>query len=586
MYIAGYSFGPKNTSTNKNTSTTMNIRFLFAAVLLFAVSCTQYDYDVIIENGTIYDGTNSPGFTSTIAINDGRIVLIGDVDPEKKARTVIDATGKAVSPGFINMLSWGAEGLMRDGRSMSDIKQGVTLELFGEGTSPGPLNDEDLAARRARDSERGLPTNWRTLGGFLQALEDRGVSTNVGSFVGASTIRRYTLGEENVAPTPEQLHEMRELVREAMLEGAMGLGSALIYTPGVFATTDELVALSEIVAEYNGMYTSHIRSEGDRFEQAVDEVIEIARRSGVSAHIHHLKAAGEYNWHKLDNVIAQVENARAEGLEITSSMYNYTAAATGFTAMMPPWSREGGNQAWFERLRDPETRARIAHEIRTVTGDFENFYIMAGTPENIVTVGFRNPDLRHYTGRTLASIAEERGTDPVETAIDLILEDEGRIGTVYFLMSEENVKRQIALPWMTFGSDSGSMAAEGAALERNPHPRAYGNFARLLGKYVRDEQVIPLEEAIHKLTGMAAENIGIRERGFLKEGYFADVVIFDAATIQDHATFENPHQYATGVEHVFVNGVQVVENGEHTGATPGKFVRGPGANTDEPIAQN
>jgi len=543
---------------------------------IFLLSCARYDYDIIIENGTVYDGSGSPGLITDLAIKNDTIAFIGQIDPELTARTRIDATGKAVTPGFINMLSWGANNLLRDGRSMSDIKQGVTLELFGEGTSMGPYNDTTYARRAERARENGGPV-WRTLGEFLQLLEDQGVSTNVGSFVGASTIRRYTLGEDNVAPTPGQLNEMRELVRDAMLDGAMGLGTALIYTPGVFASIDELVALNEIVAEYDGMYTSHIRSEGDRFEEAVQEVIEIAERTGVNAHIHHLKAAGEYNWHKLDSVIAMIEDARSRGLEVHTSMYNYIAAATGFTAFMPPWSRDGGNEAWFERLRDPETRARIVNEIKTVTGEFENFYLMAGSPENIITVSFQNPDLRHYTGRSLASIAEERGTDPVETAIDLILEDQSRVGTVYFLMSEENVKRQLQLPWMTFGSDSGTMAAEGETLERNPHPRAYGNFARLLGKYVRDEQVIPMEEAIHKLTGMAAMNLRLTDRGFLREGYFADVVIFDPATIQDHATFENPHQYATGVEHVFVNGGHVIRDGEHTGAMPGRFVKGPGA---------
>ena len=573
---------PRNYESSTAHTSIMRYLSLFF-VLIFLFNCARYDYDVLIENGTIYDGSGSAGFVADLAIKDDRIVFIGSIDPEKSVRTRVDATGMAVSPGFINMLSWGANNLMRDGRSMSDIKQGVTLELFGEGTSMGPYNLEEYTARRERARESGAPV-WRTLGEFLHLLERQGVATNVGSFVGASTIRRYTLGEDNVAPTPEQLHEMRELVREAMLEGAMGLGSALIYTPGVFASTDELVALSEVVAEFDGMYTSHMRSEGDRFEEAVQEVIEIAERSGVNAHIHHLKAAGEYNWHKLDSVINMVEQARERGLEITSSMYNYTAAATSFTAIMPPWSREGGNQAWFERLRDPETRARIVNEIKTVTGDFENFYLMAGTPENIITVGFRNPDLRHYTGRSLASIAEERGTDPVETAIDLILEDESIVGTVYFLMSEENVKRQIALPWMTFGSDSGTLAAEGESLNRNPHPRAYGNFARLLGKYVRDEQVIPLEEAVHKMSGMAAMNLRITQRGFLREGYFADVVVFDPATVQDHATFENPHQYATGVNHVFVNGVQVVREGEHTGAMPGRFVKGPGAAGSAPTA--
>lgn len=554
----------------------MNKKPYFILLLFFTSFCTRYDYDVVIKNGQIYDGSGSEAYSAEIAIKDERIVFIGTVDPEMKVRTTIDAQGMAVSPGFINMLSWGANNLLHDGRSMSDIKQGVTLELFGEGTSMGPMNQEMIDERNPDNDDRDIPNSWRKLGEFLSFLEKKGVSTNVGSFVGASTVRRYVLGDDNIAPSSEQLAKMRELVRVAMEEGAMGLGSALIYTPGVFASTEELVALSEVVAEYNGMYTSHIRSEGDNFEESVDELIQIARHSGVRAQIHHLKAAGEYNWYKLDNVIKQVEDARAEGLDITANMYNYTAAATGFTAFMPPWAREGGNQAWFDRLRDPETRAEIVHQIKTSTGEFENFYLMAGNPENIITVGFRNEALRKYTGKSLAFIAQERGTDPVETAIDLILEDESRIGTVYFLMSENNVERQVALPWMTFCSDSGTLAAEGRSLERNPHPRAYGSFARLLGKYVRDEQIIPLEDAIHKLTGMAATNLQIRERGFIREGYFADIVIFDPVTIQDHATFENPHQYATGVEHVFVNGGHVLKNGEHTGATPGKFVRGPG----------
>jgi N-acyl-D-amino-acid deacylase len=564
------------------------LKYVSIVILLIATftACTRYDYDILIINGTIYDGTGSPAISASIAINDGKIVHIGDFESDKKSRTIIDASGKAVSPGFINMLSWGNENLIWDGRSMSDIKQGVTLEIFGEGTSMGPLNDEMFAARQRADESRDYETTWRTLGEYLQFLENRGVSTNVASFVGASTIRRYVLGEDNISPTPEQLDEMKALVRFAMEEGAMGVGSALIYTPGVFATIDELIALNEVVAEYDGLYTSHIRSEGDNFLDAVNELIQISRESGVRAQIHHLKAAGEYNWYKLPLVVELVESARNEGLDITSNMYTYTAAATSFTAIMPPWAREGGNQAWFERLRNPETRAIIANQIRTVTGEFENFYLMAGSPENIVTVGFRKDELRKYTGRTLASIAEERGTDPVETAIDLILEDESIIGTVYFLMSEENVEKQIALPWMTFGSDSGTLAAEGRSLNRNPHPRAYGNFARLLGLYVREKQIISLEEAIHRLTGLAAKNIRLTNRGLLRVGYYADVVIFDPNTIIDHATFENPHQYATGVDHVIVNGVQVLKNGEHTGKTPGKFVRGPGYYRTNAVATN
>jgi N-acyl-D-amino-acid deacylase len=557
--------------------TRLAITPLFFVVLFSAFACVRYDYDLVIENGTVYDGSMAEGFRADVAVKGDRIMVVGEIEDGMRVRNRVDATGMAVTPGFINMLSWANENLLADGRSMSDIKQGVTLELFGEGSSMGPMNEAMMEARLRGDENRGYKTDWRTLGEYLYSLERRGVSTNVGSFLGASTIRRYVLGDDNVAPDANQLDQMRRLVREAMLEGAMGLGSALIYTPGIFADTDELVALNEVVAEFDGLYTSHIRSEGDRIEESVEELIEVARRSGVRAQVHHLKLAGTGNWHKLDDIIARIEGARAEGLDITTNMYNYPAAATSFTAIMPPWSREGGNQAWFERLRDPETRARVVADILDENGDFENFYLMAGTPENIIPVGFRNPDLRHYTGRSLAWIAEERGTHPVETAIDLILEDESIVGSVYFLMSEENVQRKVALPWMTFGSDSGSMAAEGNFLNRNPHPRAYGNFARLLGLYVRDLQIIPMSEAVHKLSGMAADNLRLRDRGYLREGYFADIVVFDPATIQDHATFENPHQYATGVRDVFVNGVQVLLDGEHTGAKPGRFVKGPGA---------
>lgn len=561
----------------------MNLRLFIVTILLLIVACTRYDYDVVISNGTLYDGTGSPGIVTNIAIKDDRIVHIGEIDPTLKIRTTIDATDMAVTPGFINMLSWANENLIADGRSMSDIKQGVTLEIFGEGTSMGPLTPDAAERRRLQNKEQGLPGSWVTLGEYLEFLERKGVSTNVASFVGASTVRRNVLGDDNIAPDADQLEEMRALVRVAMQEGAMGLGTALIYTPGTFASTEELIALSEIVSEYDGLYISHIRSEGDRFEEAVQELIRIAREANVRAEVHHLKAAGQDNWNKLDSVINLIEDARAQGLHVTTNMYNYPAAATSFTAIMPSWVQEGGRAAWIERLKDPEIRSRVKAEIAAPSDEFENFYVMAGSPDRIITVGFQNPELRHYTGRSLASIADERGTDPIDTAIDLIIEDNSSVGVVYFLMSEENVRRQIALPWMSFGSDSGSMANEGDFLRRNPHPRAYGNFARLLGKYVRDEQIIPMEEAIFKLTGLPASNLKIRDRGLLKSGYFADIVVFDPATIQDHATFENPHQYATGVKHVFVNGVQVLRNGEHTNKMPGRFVRGPGFYKANPL---
>ena len=552
------------------------LKSIFVLIIFLPLACTQYDYDVVIENGTVYDGTGADGVQTSIAIKNDRIVHIGEIDPELSIRKTIDASGMAVTPGFINMLSWANNSLITDGRSMSDIKQGVTLEIFGEGSSMGPLNPEAAERRKEMNKERGIDESWITLGEYLEFLEDRGVATNVASFVGAATVRRYTLGDENVEPDSTQFDEMRELVRVAMQEGAMGLGTSLIYTPGLFASTEELIELSKIVAQYDGLYISHIRSEGDRFEEAVDELIRIAREANVRAEIHHLKAAGRENWNKLDSVIQMIEAARADSVYITTNMYTYTAAATSFTAIMPAWIQEGGQDAWIERLKDPELRAKVVQEIATPSDDFENFYLMAGTPEGIIPVGFENPDLQHLTGKSLAAIAEERGTDPIETAIDLIIEDNSSVGVVYFLMSEENVRRQVALPWMSFGSDSGSIANEGDFLNQNPHPRAYGNFARLLGKYVRDEQVISLAEAIYKITGLPATNLKLKDRGFLRVGYFADIVIFDPATIQDHATFEKPHQYATGVKDVFVNGTQVLSDGEHTNKMPGRFVRGPG----------
>ncbi|HAC14929.1 MAG TPA: aminoacylase [Bacteroidetes bacterium] len=555
------------------------MRFLKLLLIFFIflpLACTQYDYDVVIENGTVYDGTGSEGVATSIAIKNDRIVHIGEIDPELSIRKTIDATGMAVTPGFINMLSWANNSLITDGRSMSDIKQGVTLEIFGEGSSMGPLNPEAAERRKEINKERGIRESWTTLGEYLEFLEKRGVATNVASFVGAATVRRFVLGDENVVPDSAQLDEMRELVRIAMQEGAMGLGTSLIYTPGLFASTDELIELSKIVAQYDGLYISHIRSEGDRFEEAIQELITIASEANVRAEIHHLKAAGKENWDKLDNVIQMIEAARADSLHITTNMYTYPAAATSFTAIMPAWIQEGGQEAWIERLQDPELRARVVQEIVTPSDEFENFYLMAGTPDGIIPVGFENPELQHLTGKSLATISDERGTDPIETAIDLIIEDNSSVGVVYFLMSEENVRRQVALPWMSFGSDSGSIANEGDFLNQNPHPRAYGNFARLLGKYVRDEQVISLAEAIHKITGLPATNLKLKDRGLLKVGYFADIVIFDPETIQDHATFENPHQYATGVRDVFVNGTQVLKNGEHTNKMPGRFVRGPG----------
>ncbi|TFG40871.1 MAG: D-aminoacylase [Chromatiales bacterium] len=532
------------------------------------------DFDLLISNGEVYDGLGGDPFVADIAIRGDRIVGIGH-DLGTANRT-IDATGLAVAPGFINMLSWATESLLEDGRSQSDIRQGVTLEVMGEGWSMGPLNDAMKAEALAQQGDIKYEINWTSLGEYLQFLEDKGISSNVASFVGATTVRIHELGYEDRPPNADELQRMRDLVRVAMEEGALGVGSSLIYAPAFYADTAELIALCEVAAEYDGRYISHIRSEGGQFVEAVDELISIARATGIGAEIYHLKAAGEANFHKLEVVFQHIEAAREDGLDITTDMYTYTAGATGLDAAMPPWVQEGGYDAWAARLQDPEIRERLVKEITTPTDDWENLYLMAGSPENIVLAGFKNPDLKNLTGKTLAEVARMRETSPVITMMDLVVEDGSRVGTIYFIMSEENVKKKIAKPWMAFGSDAESLAPEGAFLLSNTHPRAYGTFARLLGKYVRDEKVISLQEAIRRLTSLPAENLSIKERGSLKEGYFADIAIFDPATVQDHATFAEPHQYSTGVQHVIVNGVSVLLDGEHTGATPGKFVKGPG----------
>jgi N-acyl-D-amino-acid deacylase len=490
--------------------------------------------------------------------------------------SVIDASWLAVAPGFINMLSWATDTLIEDGRSQSDIRQGVTLEVMGEGFSMGPLND--IMKRDLLESQGDIKfaVKWTTLGEYLEYLGRKGVSTNVASFVGAATVRIYALGYQDRAPTYIELQKMQQLVAQAMREGALGISSALIYAPGVYAKTDELEALAEVAGKYGGIYISHLRSEGNDLLEAVDELITIARKANVAAEIYHLKAAGKANWHKLDAVIEKIEKAQAEGLKITADMYTYTAGATGLDAAMPPWVQAGGFRAWVARLKDPAIRRRVVREMSTPSDEWENLYLLAGSPENVLLVGFKNKNLRYLAGKTLAQVAEMRKKSPEETAIDLVIEDDSRVGTIYFLMSEENVKKQIKLPWVSFCSDAGSLAPEGVFLKSSTHPRAYGNFARLLGKYVRDEHVIPLAEAIRRLTSLPAENLKLDRRGRLKKGYYADVVVFDPNTICDNATYEKPHQYATGVVHVFVNGTQVLKDGEHTGAKPGRVVRGPG----------
>ena len=536
---------------------------------------SSVSYEVILRGGTIYDGSGGAPYVADVAFARDTIAAIGDLSRANAAQ-VIDVRGLAVAPGFINMLSWANESLIHDGRGQSDIRQGVTLEVFGEGESMGPLNDRMKQTMREEQGDIKYDIAWTTLGEYMEYMERRGISPNIASFVGATTIRIHELGYADRAPTPDELARMQALVRKAMEEGALGVGSSLIYAPAFYAKTDELIALAKASAPYGGMYISHMRSEGARLLEAVDELMRISREAGVPAEIYHLKAAGTANWGKLDAVIAKVDSARAAGGRITADMYTYTAGATGLDAAMPPWVQEGGYKAWAERLKDPAIRARVAQEMRTPTNEWENFFAAVESPEQIILVGFRNDSLKPLTGKTLAEVARMRGKSPEETAMDLVIEDGSRVGTVYFLMSEANVRRQIAIPWMSFDSDAGALAPEGVFLRSNPHPRAYGTFARLLGRYVRDEGIIPLEEAVRKLSALPARNLGLEGRGQLRAGYYADVAIFDPARIQDHATFERPHQYATGMVHVFVNGVQVLRDGEHTGAKPGRFVRGKG----------
>jgi N-acyl-D-amino-acid deacylase len=481
-----------------------------------------------------------------------------------------------VAPGFINMLSWATESLLEDGRSQSDIRQGVTLEVFGEGWSMGPLTDAMKAEMREQQGDIKFDVAWTTLGEYLEHLERRGVAPNVASFVGATTVRIHELGYADRPPTAAELARMEALVRQAMEEGALGVGSSLIYAPAFYAGTPELIALTRAAGAYGGSYISHIRSEGNRLLEAVDEFLAIAREAGLPAEIYHLKAGGEANWPKMDTVIARIERARAEGLPITADMYTYPAGATGLDAAMPPAVQEGGLDAWVARLTDPAVRRRVAREMRTPTDTWENLFLAAGSPDRVLLVEFRQDSLKHLTGKTLAEVAALRGTSPEETAMDLVVADHSRVGTVYFLMSEDNIRKQLRLPWVSLGSDAGSLATEGVFLESNPHPRAYGNFARVLGRYVRDEQLLSLAEAVRRMTSLPAANLSLRRRGRLAPGYFADVVVFDPAAVQDHATFEQPHQYATGVLHVFVNGARVLADGEHTGALPGRVVRGPG----------
>jgi N-acyl-D-amino-acid deacylase len=542
---------------------------VLAAIALTLASCasarTAPAYDTIVRGGTIYDGSGGAPYVGDVAIKGDRIAAIAPHIPGR-AKTEIDARGLAVAPGFINMLSWAADPLIRDGRAQSDIRQGVTLEVMGEGWSMGPFSPAQKAEAEAEQTGTRYPISWTTLGQFLDFLERKGISVNVASMVGASTVRVHELGRNDVDPTPEQLARMRALVRQAMDEGAMGLGSSLIYVPAVYAETDELAALASEAGRCGGMYISHLRSESSRLLEAIDELVEIGRRSGARAEIYHLKAAGRSNWPLMDSALARIEAARAAGVPVSANMYLYDASGTGLDSTLPLWVREGGLQPMLARLRDPTTRARAIADMKGGSRDWTT----------VQPVGFVNPALRTYAGKRLPEIAALRGKGVEEMAVDLIVEDGSSVGTVFHSISEENVRKVLARPWVSFGSDAAAFATEPPFTDKEVHPRAYGNFARLLGRYVREQKVVGLPEAIRRLTSLPADNLRIADRGRLRNGFYADLAIFDPARIADRATYEKPHQYAVGMRHVFVNGVQVLKDGEHSGAKPGRFVHGPG----------
>ena len=544
--------------------------------LVLHLSCTaavaSAEYDIVVKGGKIYDGTGSAPYVGDVGIKGDRITYVGK-PRTLSARRTIDARGLAVAPGFINMLSQAQESIFVDGREQSDLFQGVTLEVTGEGDSMGPLTDQMAALSQARQSDIKYPVDWRTLGQYLEGRERAGISLNLASFVGATTVRQYVLGENNVQPSAEQVRTMQQLVKQSMEEGALGVSSALIYAPATFAKTDELVALTKEAGRCGGIYITHMRSEADRLLEAVDETISIARDSGAPAEIYHLKVGGKANWPKLGTVIDKIETARRLGTRITADMYTYTAGGTGLDTSFPPWVREGGIEASIRRLRDPQTRARIVKEMNDPHGSYENLYLAAGA-EGMLLAAFKSDSLKPLIGKTLAEVARIRHKSPEETAMDLVAEDGSRVLVIYFVMSEENVRKETTLPWMSFGSDGEAAAPEGVFLASHAHPRAYGNFAKLLAQYVRTEQVVTLPDAIHRLSALPAANLSLSDRGSLKEGYFADVVVFDPATIQDHATYINPHQLATGVRTVLVNGGIALDGGKATGAHTGRIVRG------------
>jgi N-acyl-D-amino-acid deacylase len=546
----------------------------FVAVLNLGPMAMSDEYDVLIRNGTLYDGSGAAPLQADIAIRGDKIVAVGRLNAAQ-AKRVVDARGLAVAPGFINMLSWSNEALIADGRGQSEIRQGVTTQILGEGWSMGPYSDAMKKVMKARQTDIQFDIEWTTLSEYLYFLQRRGVSHNVASYIGAATIREHVIGLENKKATPQDLEKMRQIVERAMRDGALGVGTALEYAPAYYADTEELIELCKAAAKHKGKYITHMRSEGVRLLEGIDEAIRIGREAKIPVEIYHLKAAGKEHWKKMDEAVARIEAARKEGLAITANMYVYEAGGAPLSACIPPWANAGGEVAMRRRLKDPEDRARVINDIKNES-DWPNFYRNAGSPDRLILVSFKKEALKPLQGKTLEEIAKERKTDPVETILDLLVEDESGIGTFYFITAEENIRKLVQLPWISFGSDEASQAPEGIFLRSMPHPRAYGNFARVLGKYVREEKLLKLEEAIRKMTSLPATNLGLDKRGWLKDGYFADVVVFDPATIIDKATYRKPHQYSVGVQHVFVNGVQVLKDGKHTEAKPGRALAGPG----------
>jgi N-acyl-D-amino-acid deacylase len=548
----------------------MRRKILLIAVSVLLISCGgKPDFDVVLRNGLVCDGTGSPCTPGGVAISGDKIAKTGDVSSDR-GRIDIDVHGQVIAPGFINLMS-SHEGLFADGRGLSDLLQGVTLEIFGEGESMGPLTEEMRAEMVSQQADIKYEVTWHTLNEGLETLMAHGISPNIASFIGAATPRVYVLGRANRAPTAAELDRMRELTAKAMEDGALGVASALIYQPGTYAKTDELIALAEVAAKYKGIYISHIRNEGDHEMEAIDELITIARRAHIPAEIYHFKVAGAKNWNRLPEVIQKIEAAGAQGLQITADMYTYPASATGLDAAMPPWVQEGGLEAWRKRLQDPAIRKRVKQEMHSDT--YDNAFLSPGSPDGILLIGFKSDKLKLLTGKTLAEIARMRHSTPEDTAMDLVVEDDSRVETIYFEMSEDNIVKEIGLPWVSFGADEDPEGVDGVFLKFSAHPRAFGNFARVYARYVRDEKLMTVTEAVRKMTSLPASNLGIANRGQLKPGYFADIAVFDPATVQDHATFEKPRQLATGVSEVFVNGVEVVHGGVHTGAKPGRVVK-------------